>query len=73
MSTSGRRTRGIKIDFTNKRLPGEKEGIEDDEEEDEENTKEEEVPAPGKGKGRAGEKSSSDVGGSSSSKPVNKA
>ncbi|PVG00670.1 hypothetical protein CPB86DRAFT_795707 [Serendipita vermifera] len=84
--TGGRRTRGVKIDFTNKRLPGEKEGEiddDDDEDDDEGNAKtkeEEEEVVEGKGKGKAvvkptskvgGEKPTSKVGGGS--KPASKA
>lgn len=83
--TGGRRTRGVKIDFTNKRLPGEKEGDVDDDDEDEEegNAKakeEEEEVVEGKGKGKAVVKPSSKVGGDKptskvggGSKPVSKA
>jgi hypothetical protein len=73
-NTTGRRTRGVKIDFTDKKLPGEKEGaVDDDDDEEEEGAAETEPVVEGKGKGRAVQKPISKAGAGSGSKPVSKA
>lgn len=62
--TTGRRTRGVKIDFSGKKLPGEPDGDIGDEEEDDDDDEEEEgegeaggnevvMEDGGKGKGKA--------------------
>lgn len=77
VNTGGRRTRGVKIDFTNKKLPGEKEvPVEDDEDEDEDEDGGDAEADQGKGKGKpvskagASAKPASKVG--AGSKPTSK-
>jgi hypothetical protein len=75
-TTTGRRTRSVKIDFTNKKLPGEQDGEGDENaDEEEEHGAEKEPVVEGKGKRRAVEKpsSSSRTGARSGSKPASKA
>jgi hypothetical protein len=76
VNTGGRRTRGVKIDFTNKTLPGEKEGAVDEDDEDDEEAEPDASEPPGKGKGKpvskagASAKPASKVG--AGSKPTSK-
>jgi hypothetical protein len=66
VNTTGRRTRGVKIDFTNKKLPGEKDGAVDNDDEDDDEVEADDTEQTGKGKGKPVSKAGA------SGKPVSK-